>query len=491
MEKGDKMGMNKKILAAFLLTLSIAISLSAQVLPIYAKKLSHRDIEVIVAEEINVNNMIQYVIDLCTGTMGPVGERRWNPRTQGTPYGESSNAYIYNKFVEWGLDEVEVFENPTVRNWYYLKTWEVSADGYSFKATWPCTWSPSGEFEGELVYVGMGTRPEDYTGKNVTGKIVLADGSARSVYRQALQKGAKGILTDYPNIEGAYTEWAYCSSLSYGSKIPAVSISYVDGKNLKNLFNAGNNITVRISIDSEVLSGTSKSVIGTIKGKTNSDRYVLVIAHADSDSGGPGADDNASGVAAIMEIARVLMKLIKEGRIPRPNFSIKFMAVGTEISDSQAYIEAHRNELNKIIAVLNYDEVGYGGWADILYVEGNDIPFLQPVINKLNDVGTDYLGTYWENFITNPFLGGSDHEPYIDAGVPATIIWTDAWNTPEYIEQPNKWGGGEILLDACPYYHSSGDTPENTVLKEPWNIEWAARFGAISVLRLAIFWSKG
>jgi len=181
------------------------------------------------------------------------------------------------------------------------------------------------------------------------------------------------------------------------------------------------------------------------------------------------------------------MKLIKEGKIPRPNFSIKFMAVGSEIVDTEAYIQAHQNELNKIIAVINYDEVGYGGWANMLYFEGNDIPFLQPLVNKLNDIGRDYVGTYWDDYTTNPFLGGTDHEPYINVGVPATTIWTDAWWAPEYIEQPQKWGGEEILLDACPYYHSSGDTPQNTVLIEPWNIEWGARSGAIAVLRLAIF----
>jgi len=184
------------------------------------------------------------------------------------------------------------------------------------------------------------------------------------------------------------------------------------------------------------------------------------------------------------------MKLISEGKIPRPNFSIKFMAVGSEIADTWAYIEAHEDELNNIIAVINYDECGYGGWADMLYFEGNEIPTLQPLMNLLNNIGRDYADVFDWTYTTNPFLGGSDHEPYVEVGVPATIIWTDAWWAPEPIEQPKKWGGGEILLDACPYYHSSGDTPERTVLVEPFNMEWAARSGAIAVLRLALSWTS-
>jgi len=477
----------KKTVLAVLLVMSILLSFSALAFPISAKKGGLHDIEQMVADEIKTANMIQYVLDLCNGTMGPAGERLWNPRTQGTPYGEISNAYIREKFEEWELDEIEIFENPEATDRYYLETWNVSIEGFTFHANWPCRWSPAGEFEGNLVYVGEGTSNGDYAGKNVTGKIVLADGSASSVYRRAVETyGATGILTDWPNEEGFYTTWAYCSRIPFGSEYPGITTSYTDGQNLKELLTNGP-VTVHIDVEAEAMYGTSKSVIGTIKGRTNSGRYVLVVGHADADAGNMGADDNASGIAALMEIARALMKLIKEGKIPRPNFSIKFMAVGSEIVDTEAYIQAHQNELNKIIAVINYDEVGYGGWANMLYFEGNDIPFLQPLVNKLNDIGRDYVGTYWDDYTTNPFLGGTDHEPYINVGVPATTIWTDAWWAPEYIEQPQKWGGEEILLDACPYYHSSGDTPQNTVLIEPWNIEWGARSGAIAVLRLAIF----
>jgi len=492
--------LKKMVLVAVLLIMSILLNFSALAFPVSAKNLSLRDIERMVAEEIKRDNMIQYVIDLCSGTMGPEGERLWNPRTQGTPYGEASNAYILEKFEDWGLDEIEIFENPEATDWYYLKTWNVSIEGFTFYATWPCKWSAAGEFEGELVYVGEGTSDEDYEGKVVEGKIVLADGRARSVYKLAVEKyNATGILTDSPNLEGFYTTWARCDSIPFGSERPGIATSYMDGQSLKGLLD-NDPVTVHIYIDAEVTHNTSKSVIGTIRGRTSSERYVLVVGHADADAGNMGADDNASGIAVLMEMARALMKLIREGKIPRPNFSIKFMPVGTEIFDTWAYIEAHEEELENIIAVINFDECGYGGWADMLYFEGNDIPApfksygwfttevsLQPLMNMLNNIGKDYVGIYWDNYTTNPFLGGSDHEPYVEAGVPATIIWTDAWWAPEYIEQPNKWGGGEIFLDACPYYHSSGDTPENTVLQEPWNMEWSARSGAIAVLRLALF----
>ncbi len=477
----------KRIILAAPLIATILLSFVALASPAFAKNRDNNNIEKLAAEEIKTANMIQYVQALCNGTMGPVGERLWNPRTQGTPYGDASNNYIYGKFIEWGLDRVEIFENPEASDTYYLKTWNVSIQGFTFHACWPCKWSPAGESEGQLTYVGMGMADEDYLGKNVTGKIVVADGPAPLVYMIAVEKyGAIGVLSDFPNAEGQFTTWAGLSRIPTGSLHPGMTVSYVDGQNLKALL-YNSTVTIHIDIDSEILHGTSKSVIATIEGSTSSNRYMLVTAHADSDSGGPGADDNASGVAALMEMARALMKLINAGRIPRPNFSIKFMAVGSEIYDSYAYIEAHENELNKIVTVLNFDEVGYGGWADMLYFEGNDLPFLQPLMNKLNSVGKEYFNTYWNNYTTSPSMGGSDHEPYLEFKVPATTIFTDAWWIPDVASQPQKWGGGEIMLDGCPYYHSNMDTPENTVLLEPFNMAWAARSGIIALIRLANF----
>ena len=109
----------KKTVLAVLLVMSILLSFSALAFPISARKGGLHDIEQMVADEINTDNMIQYVLDLCNGTMGPAGERLWNPRTQGTPYGEISNAYIREKFEEWGLDEIEIFENPEATDRYY------------------------------------------------------------------------------------------------------------------------------------------------------------------------------------------------------------------------------------------------------------------------------------------------------------------------------------------------------------------------------------
>jgi len=122
----------KKTVLAVLLVVTISLSFSAIDFQVSAKKYGLRDIERMVAEEMKTDKMIQYVIDLCSGTMGPVGERLWNPRTQGTPYGEASNAYIRGKFEEWGLDEIEIFENPEATNWYYLKTWNVSIEKFTF-----------------------------------------------------------------------------------------------------------------------------------------------------------------------------------------------------------------------------------------------------------------------------------------------------------------------------------------------------------------------
>ena len=87
-----------------------------------------------------------------------------------------------------------------------------------------------------------------------------------------------------------------------------------------------------------------------------------------------------------------------------------------------------------------------------------------------------------------PSLGGSDHEAFLEAGVPSTYIWTD-W-APQWAENPPKWKNDEVFIDGIPYYHSSADMPENTVMIEPWNMVYVARFASLLTTRVCDFTSN-
>lgn len=104
-----------------------------------------------------------------------------------------------------------------------------------------------------------------------------------------------------------------------------------------------------------------RNVVGTIPGKIYPDQYIIVSAHLDTKSEkrlvyAPGADDNASGCAAVMELGRILSKFSFEK-------SIRFIFFSREESGwegSAAYLKSVDRKKEKIIANINLDMIAYG-----------------------------------------------------------------------------------------------------------------------------------
>ncbi len=104
-----------------------------------------------------------------------------------------------------------------------------------------------------------------------------------------------------------------------------------------------------------------RNVIATIPGTTNPERIIVIGAHYDSDTGtptwAPGADDNASGTAAVLEIARVLAEAGY-----RPKCTVRFVAFAAEeagLHGSKFYAAQARLRNDQIILMVNLDMIGY------------------------------------------------------------------------------------------------------------------------------------
>jgi Zn-dependent M28 family amino/carboxypeptidase len=82
-------------------------------------------------------------------------------------------------------------------------------------------------------------------------------------------------------------------------------------------------------------------------------------------------------------------------------------------------------------------------------------------------------------------MGGTDHVSFLNKGVPTTYIWTDWTYRPA--TNPPEWGGETVYIAGNPYYHTSGDTVENTILREPWNMLLIARMAALLAARVVDF----
>jgi hypothetical protein len=177
------------------------------------------------------------------------------------------------------------------------------------------------------------------------------------------------------------------------------------------------------------------NVVGTLHGRRA--EYVMICAHYDSRfEGCPGADDNASGTAAVLEAARLLHNIPFE-------YSIKFVAFGGEelgLLGSKAYVAAHGGD--SIRAVINLDMIAWDGDGDRVVQVHSEIPTdtnkAEDLFRLIFDVDEVYaLPT--EVALARPGIRASDHAPFWDAGHPAVLL----------IE--------EFGTDFNPYYHTAQD----------------------------------
>ena len=188
----------------------------------------------------------------------------------------------------------------------------------------------------------------------------------------------------------------------------------------------------------QISGRTRMNVLAELPGDVRPNDVYIVCGHYDStsqspSSNAPGADDNASGTAGVLEVARVL-------RHYRFDATIRFICFAGEeqgLVGSSAYVSdlVSSGQLGAVKGVINMDMIGYRNTAawDVMLEGAAGVS--QPLLSLLTNLVPDY--TSLTSYIsTNPY--GSDHMPFIYQGVNAVL-------TIEYEDWAN------------PYYHSTGD----------------------------------
>ncbi len=177
-------------------------------------------------------------------------------------------------------------------------------------------------------------------------------------------------------------------------------------------------------------------VSAVIHGQT--DEEVVIVAHLCHPQW--SANDNASGAATVLEVARTLQGSISEGRLDKPHRSIRFLLV-PEISGTQAYLASHEDQIPRMIAGLNLDMVGEnqdlcGSSLLVERLPGPAASFADDLAESLleemiGETGSfSGLGSYatFRHAVT-PFSGGSDHyilsDPSVGVPCPMIIQWPD------------------------------------------------------------------
>ncbi|MHA1965361.1 MAG: DUF4910 domain-containing protein [Candidatus Thorarchaeota archaeon] len=338
--------------------------------------------------------------------------------------------------------------------------------------------STAAEIETEVVYVGKGLNPSDYDGKDVKGKLVLTESLARLAHQVAcIKHGAAGVLTFVPpkGIDELAELRRYDAIWPSADEKDKATFGFAlkqgDGVKMKQWLQEGKTVRVKAKVDASLSVGKLQVLSALIPGEDKS-KEIWLAAHVCHPH--PGANDNASGSGALLEVLRTFSQLIKEGKIPKPVFSIRFLWV-PEWSGTIYFIENEKAILKRCKAMINLDMVGADPTKAGSILHLYRTPFSLP--STLNNVVR-----YWQqteakrkderreggmvaplSYQYSRYSAGSDHFMLTDStvGIPAVMLNQD----------PDR------------FYHTSTDTADKLDTRQ---MGYASRIAALSVLSLVL-----
>jgi hypothetical protein len=333
-----------------------------------------------------------------------------------------------------------------------------------------CSGSESGDVTADLVDVGVGGRAEDYANIDVKGKIVLGSAGANQLQRLAVfDRGAVGVISYnplHPLLDQDQIGSQSVASMAPQGRKPGFgwSISPRAGYELSSRLGRGEKLTFRSIVKAETFPGEMETVHAVIPGDGSSTQAVAMSGHLYEGYLKQGANDDASGCAVTLEMGRALIRLVADGKLPKPKRDIHFLWV-PEISGTTAWLNKHQDVTKRLVADLNFDMEGLGLAANDSMFVMHRTPDTFPT--WLNDVGESMIRFVAElnrervryrstgygftlpvvspagsvdplYFVIDKFYGASDHVVYMGQGIPSLM----------FITWPDK------------YYHSSHDVPE-------------------------------
>ena len=319
--------------------------------------------------------------------------------------------------------------------------------------------SPSVNLTAPVVFVGYGIVDpargmDDYRGVNVQNRIVIALRGKPPTYgpwitheekaQTAKDHGAAGFITFTGPILNRYesrkglgqTPMAIYSANPESRPIPGV---WLDGKRGEDLFQAiGLSLQhMQLSLNEQhaaitqnlpliahlqwniqTVPGTLTNVLGVLPGKDAGHQNEVIIVGAHRDHFGeqaglqfPGADDNASGTAVMLELARVFSQ-----DAISPKRSILFVSFDGEergLLGSNLYVNHPALPLGKTVAMINLDHLGVGNGKLTVGITRMDKALVQQA--------AEHAGLPDQIQIYGYFPGG-DHVPFYEVGVPTVTV---------------------------------------------------------------------
>ena len=308
--------------------------------------------------------------------------------------------------------------------------------------------TPAAGVTAELVDIGR-AGDKELEGKDLTGKIVLAEGGISNALAKAIKKGALGALSY--SLPGYTQPQKHVHSIQFqGIRYDAdttrlnwgILLSYAAREQLKAALAKGP-VYVRVITQAKIYPSEELTIVANVRGTVKPAERFVFSAHVQE----PGANDNATGVGALAEMARVTAQLVKAGKIA-PQRTLTFLW-GDEIVSTNRYIRDDSVRAQGIKWGLSLDMVG----EDVQKTGGSflieKMPDPSAIWTRGNDKHSEWGGSplkesemfphYFNDLLlnrclqeskatgwvvnTNPFEGGSDHTPFLQAKIPGLLMW--------------------------------------------------------------------
>jgi len=418
---------------------------------------------------------------------------------------------IRDRLAAYGLAEVEIISLPADGKIFYgtqrsrpawnasfAELWEQKQEGGRWTdaariASWaeqPISLaqdSVSGRAEADLVDVGAGTAEADYAGKSVRGRLVLVSAQPGAAAPLAIGKyGAAGIVSWAQNQKQAWwgedrdlVRWGHLDT--WENPTFAFMVSPARASGWKERLARGETVRLRARVEAGRTPGAYLIPTAVIPGV---DRAHEIVFSCHLDHPNPGANDNASGCAGILEIARGLNALIKSGKLPQPKRTIRFIWP-CEVECTISLLNARPIFATRTLATVHLDMIG-GNPAitrSVLRVEGSppslpsfvgDVAF--SIARWVNGQTMAYADTGEASFpLVDPqgekdalrakvggFSEGSDHQVWAEGSWRVPVIYVADW--------PDR------------YIHTNRDVPANI---DPTKVKRAMFIAAASAWYLA------
>ena len=352
--------------------------------------------------------------------------------------------------------------------------------------------SKSGEVRAELVDIGKGTNEADYSGKDIEGKLVLTSSQPSSVAALAITKyKAAGIISYAQNQPSAWhgadedlIRWGHFDYFK-GIQSFGFMVSLKQARMFQSRLNRGESIRLFAKVITETKPVDWELLTAVIEGEDPKLKKEEILFTCHLDHPRPGANDNASGCVAILEVARTLKKLMDENKIERPKRTIRFLW-SPEIEGTKILLNYKPEYADKTKFNIHMDMVGGGLETKGVYQVSRGPMSLPSFINDVGESFGEFL-----NQSSIAFANGEQTEfPVVskEGGKEPfhAILGNFSMGSDFEVFSEGSFKIPSIYLHQYPdrYIHTNYDAPENI---DPTVLKRSGFIGAASAFYLANF----